>query len=201
VGLYLLASTDPGSSHTPTWWMGNGGSDAATPNPSTPEHGCNGLTGTNISSSSYTDLSKIPSKDMYGNSMNTSGYTHSHIVSGSVTSIYNGTALNQTQAVDGYNWGLAIWNSVDNAANNLRNDSNFTSRAGDTQSMPLTIHVIAYTGNGGVDDGLLKRVANTTDSSSFNSAQQQGLYVPAGDAAALAAAFNQVASSLLHLSR
>jgi hypothetical protein len=103
--------------------------------------------------------------------------------------------------VDGYNWGLAIWNSVDNAADRLRNDRNFANRAGDTQSMPVTVHVIAYTGNGGVDDGLLKRVANTSDSTSFSTAEPQGLYVPASDSTALANAFNQVASSLLHLSR
>jgi hypothetical protein len=67
--------------------------------------------------------------------------------------------------------------------------------------MPVTIHVIAYTANDGVDEGLLNRVANTSTSSSFNIAQPQGLYVPAGDSTALANAFNQVASSLLHLSK
>jgi Flp pilus assembly protein TadG len=202
VGLYLLASSDPTASHTPAWWMANGGADAATPNPTTPETGCSGLSGTNISNSSYSDLGRIPSTDMWGNSMNTSGYTQSHVVSGPVTSIYNGTALNQTQAVDGYNWGLAIWNSVDNAADRLRNDRNIANRAGDTQSMPVTVHVIAYTGGtSGVDDGLLKRVANTSDSTSFSTAEPQGLYVPASDSTALANAFNQVASSLLHLSR
>ena len=203
VGLYLLASTDPDSTHTPVWWMGHGGSDAATPNPTTPEKNCTGLSGSNIHTAGRTDLSKIPSADMYGNAMNTSGYTHSSIVdqNGNLSSIYDGTALDQTQPTQDYHWGLAIWNSVDNAANNLRIDSNLANRAGDTQSMPVTIHVIAYTANSGVDQGLLQRVANTTDSTSFNVAQPQGLYVPAGNAAALAAAFDQVASSLLHLSQ
>jgi hypothetical protein len=109
--------------------------------------------------------------------------------------------LDQTKPLLDYDWGLAIWNSVDSAANNLRNDSNFAKRTGDTHSMPVTIHVIAYTGNGGVDSGLLNRVANTANSTSYNTGQPQGLYVSASDSTALANAFNQVASSLLHLSQ
>jgi hypothetical protein len=141
---------------------------------------------------------------MYGNALNPAShpYQHSSIVSGSTSSIYtSGSELDQTQPTQDYHWGLAIWNSVDSAADNLRNDSNHANRAGDTQSMPVTIHVIAYTGNGGVDQGLLKRVANTTDSTSFSTAEPQGLYVQASDSTALANAFNQVASSLLHLSK
>jgi hypothetical protein len=193
--------------------MSNGGTssakDVAVPNPLTAEANCtylytptSGSIGTDIHNTN-TDLSKIPSADMYGNAMNTAGYTHSRIVDqhGNVSSIYNGTALNQTIKNRDYHWGLAIWNSVDNAANRVRNDSNFVNRTGDTQSMPVTIHVIAYTANNGVDEGLLKRVANTTDSSSFDTAQPRGMYVPAGDSTALAAAFNDVASAILHLSR
>ena len=200
VGTYLLASTDPTASHTPVWWMPNGGADAANPNPLTPEAGCTGGSNGDIN---LDDLAKIPSADMYGNAMNTSGYTNSSRIdsSGNVSSIYNGTALDLTQPTQDYHWGLAIWNSVDNAADNIRNDSNYANRTGDTQQMPVTIHVIAYTANSGVDQGLLKRVANTTDSTSFSAAQPQGLYVPAGDSTALANAFDQVASSLLHLTR
>jgi hypothetical protein len=207
VGLWdLLASTDPKAADTANWWMGHGGSDAARPNPlpnPDPQVNCTGLSGSNIYTAGKTDLAKIPSTDMYGNLMNTNGYTFSHIVDskGAVSSIYNGTALDLTKNTLDYHWGLAIWNSVDNAAKNARTDSNFANRTGDTQIMPVSIHVIAYTANNGVDDGLLKRVANTTDSSSFNIAQPQGLYVPAGDSTALANAFNQVASSLLHLSK
>jgi hypothetical protein len=210
VGLYLLASTDPTTSNTANWWMSNGGTnsakDAADPNPTTAESGCSytyGSSGNNIHNSN-TDLSRIPSYDMYGNAMNTAGYTNSRIVdsNGNISSVYNGTALNQTQENVDYHWGLAIWNSVDNAAKNIRNDSNFANRAGDTQSMPVTIHVIAYTGNTpGVDQGLLKRVANTTDSSSSSTAQPRGLYVSAGDSTALAAAFNNIASQILHLAQ
>jgi hypothetical protein len=207
VGFYdLLASTDPKASDTANWWMSHGGSDAARPNPlpnPDPQTNCTGLSGSNIYTAGKTDLSKIPSEDMYGNLMNTNGYTFSQIIdqTGALSSIYNGTALNLADNTLNYHWGLAIWNSVDNAAKNVRIDSNFAKRTGDTQLMPVTIHVIAYTANDGVDEGLLNRVANTSTSSSFNIAQPQGLYVPAGDSTALANAFNQVASSLLHLSK
>ena len=206
-GMYPLAYPD--TSHTLAWWLTDNNSsnaqDQTEPSSWTasggPADSCTGLTGTNFQSSTNSDLNKIPSIDAYGDALNTTAYTHSHFQSGSYTAIWNGTNLNQTKVADGYQWGLAIFDSADSAAYNLRTDSNFANRTGDTHSMPVTIHVIAYTGNTGVDDGLLKRMANTADSSSFSNAQPQGLYVPASDSTALANAFNQVASSLLHLSQ
>ena len=204
-GMYPLAYTN--SSHTLAWWLTDNNSSSAQDQtePSSwtasggPADSCNGLTGSNFQSSSTSDLNKIPSIDAYGDALNTNAYTYSHFQSGSYTSIWNGTNLDQTKTANGYHWGLAIFDSADSAAYNMRTDSNFANRTGDTQKMPVTIHVIAYTGNTGVDDGLLKRMANTADSTSFSTAQPQGLYVPAGDSTALANAFNQVASSLLHL--
>ena len=142
VGLYLLASTDPTASHTPVWWMSNGGQDANDPTPTTPETNCTGLglgSTSAISDSTHTDLSRIPSYDMYGNALNPASrpYHNSSIVGGSMTSIYtSGSELDQTQKVLDYDWGLAIWNSVDSAANNLRNDSNFANRAGAVALQP-----------------------------------------------------------------
>ena len=118
-------------------------------------------------------LSAIPSQDRYGNSMTGSGYSNSHIVDsdGNVSSIYNGTALDRTKVTRDYHWGLAIWNSVDAAASRIRTDSNLANRAGDIQNMGIEIFAIGYLGNGGIDDGLLRRVANDPTSSSFNSTQ------------------------------
>ena len=67
---------------------------------------------------------KIPSQDRYGNIMTGSGYTNSHIVDsdGNVSSIYNGTSLDRTKVTRDYHWGLAIWNSVDAAADRIRSD-------------------------------------------------------------------------------
>jgi hypothetical protein len=199
VTLFDVASLD--SSQTLNYWLTlNGGTsekDQIKPsNSSTAEGGCASLPAT------LSDMNTIPTIDAYGNATNTTGYvTGSDIIGGSYSSIYNGTAWSGADPTNGYQWGLTIWNAADNAAYNMRTDANQANRTGDTQSMPVTIHVIVYTGSGGYDEGLLKRFANTPDSTSFSQAQPQGLYVPAGNATDLANAFNQVASSLLHLSR
>ena len=150
--------------------MGNAGSDQTTPNPNTPFNGCTGLSGSNISDSSATDFRKIPSMDLYGNSLTGTGYQNSHIVdsAGHVSSIYSNTELDRTQKVNNYHWGLAIWNGVDNTAANIRADSNLPNRPGDIQNMQVAIYTIGYLGNGGIDDGLLKRVANDKTSTSYD---------------------------------
>ena len=140
--------------------MKNGGSDYTTPNPNTPFSGCSGM-------DDLTDTNRIPNNDMYGNSLSGSGYTNSRYVNGSgnvVTPnpVYNGTGLDLNQETSGYHWGLAIWNSVDNTARNIRTDVNLPNRAGDT-NMAIQIHAIGYLGNGGLDEGLLQRVANAKD--------------------------------------
>ena len=66
-------------------------------------------------------------------------------------------------------------------------------------SISIAIYCIGYTGNGGVDSALLKRVANTLDSGAHNATWQSGMYVSAGDSAALQSAFNTVASEILRL--
>ncbi|HEV2445985.1 MAG TPA: hypothetical protein VGS58_08690, partial [Candidatus Sulfopaludibacter sp.] len=83
----------------------------------------------------------------------------------------------------------------------IRNDANLANRAGDSQNMAVQIFTIGYLGNGGTDDGLLKRVANDPASTSFDATQPRGRYIPASDSVALANAFAQVASSVLRLSQ
>ena len=205
-GMYLLASTDPTAAHTSNWWMQNGGSDAATPNPSAPYAGAGaktcGMTNNGGGSTTYNYFSKIPATDAYGNSLTTTGYTNSHITGGSATTIYNGTSLNTTQYNIDYHWGLAMWNAVDNAAKSIRTDANLPNRAGDTGgNMGVEIFVIGYTGNGGCDDGLLKRVANDIGAAGYDSTQPRGRYYSASDGASLAAAYDQLASDLLRLAR
>jgi hypothetical protein len=202
-GMYLLASTDPTAAHTSNWWMQNGGSDATTPNPQTPYAGCNSMMN-NSGSTTYNYFSKIPATDAYGNSLTaTTGYTNSHVTGGgSLTTIYNGTNLNPAQYNIDYHWGLAMWNAVDNAAKSIRLDSNKPNRVGDTgANMGVEIYVIGYTGNGGCDDGLLKRVANDITAAGYDSTQPRGKYYSASDGASLAAAYDQLASDLLRLAR
>jgi von Willebrand factor type A domain/Putative Flp pilus-assembly TadE/G-like len=205
-GVYQLASKDTNASHTANWWMSFGGSssaaDAVAPSNSSAYSGCSSMTNNSGGNTLYTYFSKIPAADMYGNLLNTSGYTNSHVTGGSVTSIYNGTAFDATHPDQGYQWGLAIWNSVDNAAKNIRTDANQANRTGDTTgTMPIQIYVIGYTGNGGCDDGLLKRVANDRSAAGYDSTQTIGQYYSASDGAQLADAYNALASDLLRLSR
>lgn len=69
--------------------------------------------------------------------------------------------------------------------------------------MNIQIFVIGYSGNGGCDDGLLKRVANDRTAAGFVPlpAEQTGRYYSASNGAELADAYNKLASDLLRLSR
>jgi len=66
---------------------------------------------------------------------------------------------------------------------------------------PIAIHTIGYTGNGGTDAGLLKRIANTLDSSSRDLSQPTGMYFRADSTDQLNTAFNAVACEVLHPAR
>ena len=203
-GVFLMATQDADATHTAVWWMNWGGAssaqDYAAPNPTAPYANCTSMYNNKPGNFNY--VTKIPSKDAWGNSLTTTGYTNSHITGGSVSSVYTGTPLDVNQEGDEYHWGLAIWNSVDNAAKNIRLDSNLANRAGDTSgNMNIAIYAIGYTGNGGTDDGLLKRVANDKSSSSYDATQRTGIYVSANDKVGLANAFNTIASAILRLAR
>jgi Flp pilus assembly protein TadG len=126
-----------------------------------------------------------------------------------------------------YELQIAAWTALDNAGMNIRGDANHTGTyyqgvdTGSTGSigyvpytgpvlrnvandapMKIAIYAIGYTGGGyAVDEVLLKRVANDPSSNVFNTNQQTGLYVPATSEAEMAAAFADVASSLLRLSQ
>ena len=119
---------------------------------------------------------------------------------GHIASPYTGT-LDHTKKTTASDWALAAWNGVDNTATNIRNDSNLANRSGDTQNMMVAIYAIGYLGNGGVDQGLLVRVANDKSSTSYSGAQSTGVYVPASNADALANAFTVVGAAILRLSQ
>jgi hypothetical protein len=85
---------------------------------------------------------------------------------------------------------------------NIRTDVNLPNRVGDTGgNMAIQLYVIGYSGNGGCDDGLLKRVANDINAAGFDSTQPRGRYYSAANGADLAAAYEQLASDLLRLAR
>ena len=56
-------------------------------------------------------------------------------------------------------------------------------------------------GNEEQGENILKRLANTTDSDTYNSSQPTGLYVFASDESQLSAAFQTIANRILRLSK
>ena len=112
-------------------------------------------------------------------------------------------SYNPSQVNNPCHWGLAIWNAVDNVGSTIRNQSALGSLPAPTGMLPITIFTIGYNGNATypVDPVLLKRLANTQDSTSYDPSQQVGMYIQVGNATNLGAAFAQVASSLLRLAR
>jgi hypothetical protein len=183
-GLYRMASA-PNDSNSTAYWMGNATADLSVINPKTPIGGCKYLQATE-SNSDLDDLAQIPPNDNYGDSTS-DGTAYQNSV------LYNTfkTAYNSSQPTQGYQIGLASWNTADNAAQKILGDNNLN----------VTIYTIGYTGNGGVDTALLKRIANTKDSTNYNSTWQTGQYVAASDTTGLAVAFQTVASAILRLAQ
>jgi Flp pilus assembly protein TadG len=210
-GFFQMASLDTTATHTSAWYMANGSStqgDAASPPFNPAPSGC--------SSSGWSalgNISAIPSFDKYGYSLNKngSGYLVSALVGNprGLTSIYDSSkgGFVTTSPTSGYQWGLAAWDEVDNAAEAIRTDSNYASRTGDTGGpMPITIYTVGYTGTGGTDYGLLQKVANVQGCkvngiSCYNNAQPAGLYIQASDKTSLANAFSVIATAILRLAR
>jgi Flp pilus assembly protein TadG len=179
--LYILQPRDV--SHTAQYWdAGSGGNvNEMVQVSGTPMAHCSGLgPGTSLGG-----LSKIPPQTSFG--ISTSGAA---VPQSLVYSSYH-TAYNSNQPSSSYQVSLAAWNAVDNTAQAILADT----------TMNIAIYCIGYTGNGGVDQALLKRIANTQDSTSYNQTYQTGKYVPAGNAIELQNAFNAVASALLRLAR
>ncbi|MBZ5580561.1 MAG: hypothetical protein LAP40_28765 [Acidobacteriia bacterium] len=196
-GLNLLRSKD--TAHNSTWWVANGLADfGATPNPSAAVSGCTEMGNGAGHFTPPVDLARIPSTDYWGNSTNGSAYNLGASYAGSCMVSYNPSQVNNP-----CHWGLAIWNAVDNVGSTIRNQSALGSLPAPTGMLPITIFTIGYNGNATypVDPVLLKRLANTQDSTSYDPSQQVGMYIQVGNATNLGAAFAQVASSLLRLAR
>jgi hypothetical protein len=195
-----------------TWWMSHAGQTLSPPANPFAGTGCAGLKASSDPEQTYF-TGHVPSTDVWGNSIasptdivtNTvTGYINSHIVGGSTSSVYNGTNVDRTQTGlrKNYNWGLLMWNSVDTAALRIRTDANKVNRIGDSDpAMKIGFEVIGYTGNGGVDTGLLMRVANDTRAVGFSGSQPNGSYYSAANNTELTAAFTSVAADILRLAR
>jgi Flp pilus assembly protein TadG len=189
------------TTYTLTQWLGyntvNGSSvDEIKAVPNSAIGGCGGMnnfaadgTVSNWGNLNLTDFSTVPQTDMYGNSTASTdnGYTLS-------PSVYNGTAYNPALPNDATHLGIAIWNTVDNVGKTIRTQAAMN---------PIKILTIGYTGNGGTDIVLLKRLANQADSTSFvaSPTQSQGQFWQVDNANQLGAVFADVAASLLRLAK
>jgi hypothetical protein len=208
--MYLIPSMD--TAHSSSWWMSNAGQTLNPP--ALPFAGCPAVLFASNNPEQTAFTGHVPSADAWGNTIaspmdivpNTiTGYINSQIVGGSVGTVHSGADLDRTQANGlrkNYNWGLVMWNSVDTAAMRIRADANKPNRIGDTD-LPMSIgfEVIGYTGNGGCDVGLLKRVANDPTAVGYDGSQPNGNYYSAANSADLTAAFSSVASDILRLAK
>jgi Flp pilus assembly protein TadG len=200
-GLFLLTAYD--ATHTLTWWLQNasdnvGSGDLIQASPATAVANCTGLAAQGLTYVSQvginSDLSRIPPYDIYGNSTSGSGYTLStlDLQNGTSTHPYASYTYNPNNVNDGNSGAIAAWNAMDNVGNTIRSQ---------TAMNPVTIYAIGYSGDGGTDATLLKRLANTQDSTSYNASQATGVYIQVNSASQLGAAFNDIASQLLRLAK
>lgn len=233
-GNYQLASYAVSSTNTPLKWMQIGSSiqsvEMPSGGPSNPSNesgsGCasglssgNGGTGYNWSGYSY--FNNIPATDRWGNSTlggvsstygSGNGYRDAYFINSSgtyqSTYIYNSAQGGFTQSPStAYQWGLAMWDAADNAGLRIRTDANYSNRG---ESTPMTIQIltIGYSGDGGTDAGLLKRLANDANDTQSTialpsawSSQPQGKSCLAPDLTTLEGCMNVIGSILLHLTK
>jgi Flp pilus assembly protein TadG len=205
--LYQLSSTD--TTHNTTYLLTHD-SLLIAPNPNN-GGGCrttfNGSPA--VVSGTNSDFGNIPHYDRYGNSLDGTAYmAASEFVDANDNVITNqlpaGVTYDRTHATAsdaGTHWALASWNAADSAARRIRDDWNKVNRTGDLNAMPIYIYVIGYTGNGGVDRGLLRRIANDPKANNFDRTKPIGAYYSAGDAAQLSSAFNTVLTAILRLAK
>ena len=136
-------------------------------------------------SNAYQDIAYYPTSDLYGNRTNT-GYKPVQPISGGS---YDGF-LRPDDQVTRLN---AAINAVDHAAVRIRNKEL-------NSNMPVVLNVIGLGGAGAAEHELLRRIANTADSTSFNSNAPTGQYIFAPTPEQLIAAFQKLGSETLRLS-
>ncbi len=101
------------------------------------------------------------------------------------------------------NVNKAARNMVENAANTARGQNIYVHSAslGSAVNNPETSFSGGCSSNTEVGSTILKRLANSTDSSTYNAAQPTGIYVSAATIAQCDEAFSKIASEILRLTR
>uniref|UniRef100_Q01XW6 von Willebrand factor, type A n=1 Tax=Solibacter usitatus (strain Ellin6076) TaxID=234267 RepID=Q01XW6_SOLUE len=208
-GIYRLYSLDPTSAHTSLWWGANPGQAVDTGLTAN----CSGLSSAGSFALNTTDLTKIPDVDMWGNATTGTAYKtvsryidkNGHTITNQIptSTNYSGTPVSGNGSGD--QWLIAMWNATDSAATRIRTDANKNNRTpSDPNNMRVSINVIGYVGQNGLDEGLLIRIANSVPSAtypnaSYDSTQPSGLYCRASDSATLAQSFFKIVTAILRL--
>jgi Flp pilus assembly protein TadG len=186
-GLYFLANTATDTNTTAYWMTYSGKPDQKIGSGylSQAVASCADL---DAGTPNLGDLKQVPTTNYWGDSTSDGSYTTAFKSSAS----YSGQTYTSTSPNIAGNIGIAAWNATDAVGRRILSDT----------TLNPTIYVIGYTGSGGNPDTyLLKRLANTTDSTNYNSTWQTGIYVSGSDQAGLAEAFQAVAASILRLAQ
>jgi Flp pilus assembly protein TadG len=200
LGLFLLSGYYTGNGNTTlAGWEANPGNgnigtgDLVNSQPTAAIGGCSGLQG---GSYSLSNLTQVPAYTIYGNATSGTAYQYATLnqSNGSFTTPYGAGSYDSTDLTNGNTVPIAAWNAVDNVGNLIRSQTNMNQ---------ITIYSIGYSGDGGVDAGLLNRLANTPQAqpSGSISGQAVGQYIQVDSADGLSSAFQLIASYILHLSR
>ncbi len=143
--------------------------------------------GSGINRSISSDVAYLPTSDVWGDSINSSllggtGFPATVTTSGGKIQVTSGNVTNG---------GI---NALDNAAQRARQDASGSN-------MPFVVYTIGLGNSGGVNDELLKRIANDPTALAHQSAYATGTYIYTPDTAHLAAAFAQIADDIMRLSQ
>lgn len=148
----------------------------------------------------------IPSTQRTGCAMNTNSREMRRDVANIPDTNSDGLSIYGYQSVNKFSSGTYSNKARPDMPRNLTriginlSDNAAVAMRGNTTINPIT-YTIGLDGNGGIDDVLLRRMANDTSSPIYDNTKVNGLYVYAPNSAQLNAAFARIASEVLRLAQ
>ena len=148
--------------------------------------GC-GFTGRINTVLSTTDIPSLPTTDAFGNSV--------------TTSLLGGAGFPAAVTLTGGNVRISSSNVTNGGVNALDNAAQRARQDASANNMPFIVYTIGLGNSGGVNDELLKRIANDPAALAYQSGYSAGTYIYTPDSAHLAQAFGQIADDIMRLSK